>query len=73
MVKTTYPMPHSLMAAATFSGSFGSGGGGVFDVFTAQNLPNPKENQKETKRKEPNREANRQMFVFLVKSVQRNK
>ena len=32
-----YPTPHSAMACAVFSGSSSSGGGGVCDVFTAQN------------------------------------
>lgn len=38
LVRTIYPSPHRLIASAVCSGSCGSRGGGVRDVFTAQNL-----------------------------------
>src|SRR6266480_7115021 len=36
-VKTTYPNPHRDNASAVCSGSWGSNGGGAFEVFTLQN------------------------------------
>lgn len=37
LVSTIYPSPHLEMASAVFSGSWGSSGGGVREVFTEQN------------------------------------
>ena len=36
VVMTMYPTPQRAIASAVFSGSCGSSGGGVFEVFTAQ-------------------------------------
>ena len=38
LVRTTYPSPQRDIASAVCSGSWGSNGGGVLEVFTEQNL-----------------------------------